>query len=88
MFKMLRIANGDIVWVVIGQLQADDVGELSALLAVEATDQAVVLDLKDLILADRRVVCFLRDCERQGIELRHCPGYIRSWIGRELDSDP
>jgi hypothetical protein len=28
-------------------------------------------------------VRFLSDCEGQGIELLHCPLYIREWIARE-----
>ena len=87
MFKVQRIANGDVVLAVIGQLQADDVGELSVLLAEEAAGQVLVLDLKDLVLADRQVVRFLQECEAQGIELRNCPGYIRVWIRQRFDLD-
>ena len=83
MFKIQRIANGHVVLVVIGQLQADDVGELSALLAKEEAGRVLALDLKDLVLADRQAVCFLQECEARGVELRHCPGYIRAWIGRD-----
>lgn len=87
MFKIHRIENGHVVLVVIGQLRADDVAELSGLLATEATDQALALDLKDLVLADRGAIRFLRDCTCRGIELRHCPGYIRAWIRAESDMD-
>jgi hypothetical protein len=87
MFKIQRIANGEVVLAVIGQLQADSVGELSALLAEETGAQALALDLKDLVLADRRAVRFLQECEARGIELRHCPGYIRIWIGKGSDLD-
>lgn len=65
---------------VIGRLEADDVGELAALLAREPVGRPLVLDLKDLVLVDRQAVGFLQRCEAQGVGLRHCPGYIRVWI--------
>jgi anti-anti-sigma regulatory factor len=80
MLKIQRIANGDVVLAVIGQLQADNVGELSALLAEEPPGQALALDLKDLVLVDRQAVGFLQECEAQGIALRNCPSYIRIWM--------
>ena len=46
-----------------------------------------VLDLEEVALVDASVVRFLRDCERDGVKLRHCPRFIREWIGRE-DDDP
>lgn len=81
MFKVQRTANGEVVLAVIGQLQTDGIGELSALLAAESADQALALDLKDLILVDRQAVSFLQECEARGITLRNCPGYVRAWIG-------
>ena len=83
MLKIQRKANGDVVLTLTGRLQADNVSELSALLAAEQAGQAVVLDLKDVVLVDRDVVRFLRACERDGIVLRSCPPYIREWIARE-----
>jgi hypothetical protein len=43
------------------------------------------LELKDLLLADREAVGFLRACLEKGIELRNCPRYIRTWM--ESDDD-
>jgi hypothetical protein len=80
MFKVQRIANGDVVLTVIGDLQADCVGELSALLSEELAGQTLTLDLKSLVLADRPAVHFLRQCEAKGITLRNCPSYIRVWM--------
>jgi hypothetical protein len=87
MLKIQRTANGEVVLAVIGQLQADSVDELSALLAEETDVQTLALDLKDLVLADREAVRFLQECEARGVELRHCPGYIRTWIGKGSDLD-
>jgi predicted metal-binding protein len=43
------------------------------------------LDLRDVRLADRDVVKFLRDCEADGMKLENCPAYVREWIEREKD---
>jgi hypothetical protein len=32
---------------------------------------------------DLEVVHFLARCEAAGVELLHCPSYIRQWISRE-----
>jgi hypothetical protein len=65
------------------RLEANNVSELSALLAAEAPGRTLVLDLKDVVLVDRDVVRFLRAREGNGIALRNCPPYIREWIARE-----
>ena len=83
MLKIQRSANGDVVLTVIGRLDTDSVSELSRLLASEPTDRTLVLDLKDVVLVNREVVRFLRTCERDGIVLRHCPQYIRTWMESE-----
>ena len=44
----------------------------------------VVLDLTDLVLADRDAVRYLRDYETGGrIVLRNCPAYIRAWMAAD-----
>jgi anti-anti-sigma regulatory factor len=83
MLKIQRRTNGDVVFTVTGRLAADNVSELSALLAAEPAGRAVVLDLKDVVLVDRDIVRFLRACTREGTALRNCPPYIREWIARE-----
>ena len=83
MLKVQRSANGDVVFKVSGRLEANNVSELSALLAAEAAGRNLVLDLKDVVLVDRDVVRFLRAGEGNGIALRNCPPYIREWIARE-----
>jgi hypothetical protein len=85
MLKIQRTANGDVVLTLSGRLGADNVSELSALLAAEPAGRPVVLDLKDVVLVDRDTVRFLRACESDGIALRNCPPYIREWIAREQE---
>lgn len=83
MLKVQRTADRDVVFTVSGRLDAENVAELSALLAAEPAERPVVLDLKDLVLVDRDAVHFLRACEGDGIVLRNCPPYIRAWMARE-----
>ena len=83
MLKIQRKANSDVVFTVSGRLEADNVGELSALLAAEQDGRTRVLDLKDLVLVDGNTVRFLRTCEADSIVLRNCPPYIRAWMARD-----
>jgi anti-anti-sigma regulatory factor len=84
MLKIRRRANGDVVLTISGSLQADTLGELSALLGAEGGRRSVVLDLKDLVIVDDDAIRFLCACERDGIVLRNCPRYIRAWMARVL----
>jgi anti-anti-sigma regulatory factor len=85
MLKIQRKANGDVVLTLSGRLDSDSLSDLSGVLAAEPAGQAVVLDLKDVVLVDRDTVRFLRAGERDGLALRNCPPYIRAWIEREGD---
>jgi len=40
---------------------------------------------RDVRLADRDAVKFLRDCEADGMKLENCPAYVREWMEREKD---
>ena len=80
MLKVQRTADRDVVFTVSGRLDAENVAEVSVLLAAEPAERPVVLDLKDLVLVDREAVRFLGRCEGQGIVLRNCPPYIRVWM--------
>jgi hypothetical protein len=83
MLKIQRTANGDVVFTVSGRLEADNVSELSAVLAAEERGQTCALNLKDLVAVDGDAVRFLRMCEADNIVLRNCPLYIRAWMTRE-----
>jgi predicted metal-binding protein len=45
----------------------------------------IILDLRDVRLADRGAVRFLRACEAYGMKLENCPAYVREWMNRERD---
>jgi hypothetical protein len=48
-----------------------------------------MLDLVDVSLVDLAVVRFLICCEDEGVELLHCPPYVREWMTRErAQGDP
>ena len=84
MLKIQRTA-GDVVFSVSGRLEADNLQELSSVLALERSGRAITLELQDLILVDRDAVDFLQACEGKGIALRNCPPYIRVWMASQGD---
>jgi anti-anti-sigma regulatory factor len=82
--RIQRAADGDIVTLTLsGRIEGDRVAELQSLFASEAHDHRIVLDLHGVDLVDRDTVRFLARCAADGIQLEHCPGYIREWIVRE-----
>jgi ABC-type transporter Mla MlaB component len=81
--KILDTSNGDAVLALSGRLEADNLVDLAAALDAVPGRQSLVLDLKDVVLVDADAVRFLCSCERDGIELRHCPPYIRTWMASE-----
>jgi hypothetical protein len=83
MLKIRRLANGKVVYILSGRMDAEQAAELDKLLRDEPGGIQIVVDLKDLTLVDRDAVRFLERCEADGITLRNSPGYIRVWIDRE-----
>jgi hypothetical protein len=43
----------------------------------------ILFDLEEVTLIDLDIVQFLARCEAEGMQLLHCPPYIREWISRE-----
>jgi hypothetical protein len=64
-----------------GRMEAAQVTELRGLF--DRDYRNIILDLRDLRLADRDAVKFLRDCEADGMMFENCPAYIREWMDRE-----
>ena len=75
--------QGFTVFTLSGHMTAEEVAELKALF--DADYRTIVLDLRDVRLADRDSVRFLRDCEADGMKFENCPAYVREWMGREED---
>ena len=83
MFKITRAGNGDVVFMVSGRVDAENLPELKTLFNSEASGRRITLDLKELTLVDEDAVRFLERCEADNIQLKNCPAYIREWITRE-----
>ena len=84
MLKIQRTMDRTVVLTVSGRLDAENVGELCQLIDAEPAGAVAVVDLTDLVLADRDAVHYLRDCESgDRIALRNCPTYIREWMATE-----
>jgi hypothetical protein len=77
------VRQGIMVFTLSGRMKAEEVAELKALFATDY--RSVVLDLRDVRLADRDAVKFLRDCEADGMKLENCPAYVRAWMERGKD---
>jgi anti-anti-sigma regulatory factor len=77
------VRDGITVFTLSGRMKAEEVAEVKALL--DADYRTIVLDLRDVTLADRDAVRFLRDCEAGGMKLENCPAYVREWMERERD---
>jgi anti-anti-sigma regulatory factor len=82
MLKITRSLNVEAVFRLSGRMDAENLGDLEALLNAESGDE-LVLDLKDLTLVDLDVVRVLRHCETGSIELGNCAAYIREWLNGE-----
>ena len=80
MLRIERASNGKVVYTLIGRIEADDISELHRVFALEGSRVHIVLNLSELLLADRAAVEFLAGCEAKGMTLHDCPGYIRKWI--------
>jgi anti-anti-sigma regulatory factor len=84
--RIQRSTDGNtVVFTVSGRIEGGRLGELQEVLTSERDGCRIVVDLQDVGLVDRDTIMFLVHCAREGIELAHCPGYIREWILRERD---
>jgi len=63
------------VFTLSGRMEAEQVPELKELF--DRDYREIILDLRDLRLADRDAVRFLRGCETDGMTLENCPAYVR-----------
>jgi anti-anti-sigma regulatory factor len=83
MLRITRKGNGEVVLKVSGQLNAENVAEVMALIAAESKGSRIVLDCADLSSADSEAVKFLEMWEADSIKLKNCGLYIRERIRRE-----
>jgi hypothetical protein len=66
-----------------GELRSSELSELRPF--IEGVGSNLKLDLEELSIVDVGSVHFLGGCERSGIELVHCPAYVREWMNREAE---
>jgi anti-anti-sigma regulatory factor len=83
MLRITRKANGEIVFKVSGQLDAENVAEIASVIGAEEKGSRIVLDLEDLLSLDGEAAKLLEKWELETIELKNCGAYIREWIRRE-----
>ncbi len=74
---------GSTVFVLSGRFEALHIEELEGLVKREQDGAALVLDLKEVRLADRGAVQFLARIESGAVRLVNCPAYIREWVAKE-----
>jgi hypothetical protein len=83
MLRIQRSGNEEVVFTLSGRMNEEDIAELDTLIRSEADGHRIVLDLKDLTLADQDGISFLERWEAEDIELKNCAGYVREWITRQ-----
>ena len=83
MLRITKKINGQVLFKVSGQLAAENVAEMEALIAAEGKGKRIVLDCTDLWSVDGEAVKFLEKWEADSIKLRNCGLYIRERIRRE-----
>lgn len=82
MLRIERDSDGCVVSLRLsGRIKSEDLESIRSAMNDECT--AKVLDLTEITLIDIAAVQFLIDCENEGVELVHCPLYVREWILRE-----
>ena len=75
--------QGSTVFALSGRFEVEHVKELGRLFELQEDAPTIVLDLREMRLADREAVKFLARCEARGVRLENCPAYIREWMERE-----
>jgi hypothetical protein len=75
--------EGGLVLRISGRIAADD---LEVVRSALREGSVVAIELAEIELVDRDAVKLLALNEAKGIELRHCPAYIREWVTRERAS--
>jgi anti-anti-sigma regulatory factor len=82
MLRITRTANGEVVFRVSGELDAENVVEIETVIGAEMKGTNIALDLADLRSVDGEAVKSLEKWEADSIKLKNCAAYIREWIRR------
>jgi anti-anti-sigma regulatory factor len=81
--RIKKKANGEVVFILSGRIDKEDIVELETLLAEEGRLRRIILDLTDVTLIGQDGINFLAQCEAADIVLVNCAPYIREWITRQ-----
>ena len=85
-FRIETAARGRLtVFVLSGRIKKQAIAELRRLFEGQTVWRDIVLDLKDVSVIDRDVMCVFLCCEADGVKLENCTPYIRQWMEREKD---
>jgi anti-anti-sigma regulatory factor len=77
--KIEKVSDGPSVLLRLsGRIESQQVQELKA--EIDSSKKKFILDLEQVRLVDLDAIHFLAVCEARGIELRHCPPFVREWI--------
>jgi hypothetical protein len=86
--KIDRVVTNEnaLVLLISGRIVGEFVDVLQDLL--EQEPGILALDLKDVLLVDRKAIKLLAVTEAKGCTLRNCPLYVREWVTREREEGP
>ena len=85
-FRIETAARGRVtVFILSGRIEKEAIAELRRIFECQTDCRGIVLDLKDVSLIDRDVMCFFVRCEADGVTLENYTPYIREWMEREKD---
>ena len=85
-FRIETAARGTVrVFILSGRIDTQAIAELRRLIELPTDCHDIVLDLRDVGVVDRDVVCFLVRCKADGVRLENCASYIHEWMKRERD---
>ena len=83
MLRIQRSANGEVAFMLSGEMDEESIAELETLINSEGNSRRIVLDLKDVTLVNEDAITFLERCESNSITLKNCPAYVREWINAQ-----
>jgi hypothetical protein len=83
MLKITKASERRVVFKLSGRMDAENIGELEALLAQNPAIKRIVLDLKDLTLVDQGRCQFSQALRSGRHPAQELPPYIREWINGE-----
>ncbi len=85
-FRIETATRGTLrVFILSGRIDKQATTELRRLFEGQTDCRDIVLDMKDVGVIDRDVMCFFMSCEADGVKLENCASYIREWMEREKD---